>query len=142
MKSPVLIVVEGDGSAFAALFAAAEERGLRFGWLELDSPVEAPAALAPFAGAFRAVAVGSVQSVAVKPRKGPAVLRDLLREHFLGADVVLVRGLDAFPRLTSDGKSWKLSESSAVERQLTLEELLSRLRAPAMRWGTREEERR
>ncbi|MEZ5314370.1 MAG: hypothetical protein R2862_12400 [Thermoanaerobaculia bacterium] len=48
-------------------------------------------------------------TIAAKPRKGPAVLRDLVREHFLGVDVVLVRGLDLFPRLAWVAGSWELS---------------------------------
>ena len=71
----------------------------------------------------------------MKPMKGKAVLRDLLREHFLGADVVLVAGLELFPRLTPRGDGpWSLVESATASRVYTTEELLVRLRKPALRW--------
>ena len=71
----------------------------------------------------------------MKPMKGKAVLRDLLREHFLGADVVLVAGLDLFPRLTARGDGpWHLVESATASRIYTTDELLVRLRKPALRW--------
>ena len=89
MKTPVLLCVDGPAEQFASLFAAAKAAGLRFGWLVLNAPVDPPPPLQapPLLEAFRAVAVGDGRSIAMKPMKGKAVLRDLLREHFLGADV-------------------------------------------------------
>ena len=137
MKAPVLLSVDGPAEAFAPLFAAAKSAGLRVGWLVLNAPVDPPPPLQapPLLEAFRAVAVGNGRSVSVKPMKGKAVLRDLLREHFLGADVVLVNGLELFPRLTPRGDGpWNLVESATTSRAYTTEELLVRLRKPALRW--------
>lgn len=141
MKSPVLLAILGEASDFAALFAAARERGVRIGWLELESAAAPPATLAfaPAAGAFRAVAVGDRISVAVKPMKGAPVLRDLVREHFLGADVVLVKGVDLFPKLRPGDGGWKLTESPTNERRLSLDELFARMRKPELRWNEKRE---
>lgn len=137
MKTPVLLCVDGPAEQFASLFAAAKAAGLRFGWLALNAPVDPPPPLqaAPLLAAFRAVAVGDGRAVSVKPMKGRPVLRDLLREYFLGADVVLVAGLELFPRLAARGDGpWKLVESATASRLYTTEELLVRLRKPALRW--------
>ncbi len=137
MKAPVLISVDRPAEEFAPLFAAAKAAGLRVGWLALNVSVDPPAPLQapPLLQAFRAVAVGDGRSVAMKPMKGKAVLRDLLREYFLGADVVLVAGLELFPRLAARGEGpWKLEESAAASRSYSTEELLVRLRKPALRW--------
>ncbi len=137
MKTPVLLAVDGPAEEFAPLFAAAKAAGLRVGWLALNASVDPPPPLQapPLLEAFRAVAVGDSRSVAVKPMKGKAVLRDLLREHFLGADVVLVAGLELFPRLTARGEGpWKLEESATASRLYSTDELLVRLRKPALRW--------
>jgi hypothetical protein len=143
VKTPVLIAVDSDADAFAPLFSAAALAGVRVGWLAMDAPVEPPAALqAPsLVAAFRAVAVGNFCSIAMKRMKGEPVLRDVLREHFLGADVVLVSGLDLFPRLTlrDSGRDsgWHLAESATAGRVYTLAELFVRLRKPALRWKER-----
>ena len=137
MKTPVLLAVDGPAEEFAPLFAAAKAAGLRVGWLALNASVDPPPPLQapPLLEAFRAVAVGDGRSVAVKPMKGKAVLRDLLREHFLGADVVLVAGLELFPRLTARGEGpWKLEENATASRLYSTDELLVRLRKPALRW--------
>jgi hypothetical protein len=136
MKTPVLLAVDGPAEAYAALFAAAKASGVRIGWLVMDVPVDPPPPLRapPLLGAFRAVAVGDGRSLAMKPMKGKAVLRDLLREHFLGADVVLVAGLPLFPRLAAREGGWHLSESATAGRLYTTEALLVRLRKPALRW--------
>lgn len=137
MKTPVLLAVDGSADAFASLFAAAKAAGIRIGWLAMNAEVDPPPPLQapPLLEAFRAVAVGDGRSIAMKPMKGKAVLRDLLREHFLGADVVLVAGLELFPRLVARGDGpWKLVESATASRVYTTEELLVRLRKPALRW--------
>lgn len=137
MKTPVLLAVDGAAEAYAPLFAAAKAAGVRVGWLAWNVQVDPPPPLQapPLLEAFRAVAVGDGRSLAMKPMKGKAVLRDLLREHFLGADVVLVAGLELFPRLTARGEGpWNLVESATASRLYTTEELLVRLRKPALRW--------
>ncbi len=136
MKTPVLLAVASPAAEFAPLFAAAPNAGLRIGWLALDASVEPPAALQspPLLKAFRAVAVGDLRSIAMKPMKGKPVLRDLLREYFLGADVVLIAGLDLYPRLAPRDGAWHLAESATAGRVYTLEELFVHLRKPALRW--------
>ena len=137
MKTPVLLAVDGAAEAYAPLFAAAKAAGVRVGWLAWNVQVDPPPPLQapPLLEAFRAVAVGDGRSLAMKPMQGKAVLRDLLREHFLGADVVLVAGLELFPRLTARGKGpWKLEESATASRLYSTDELLVRLRKPALRW--------
>lgn len=137
MKAPVLIAVDRPAEEFAPLFAAAKAGGLRVGWLVLNVAVDPPPPLQapPLLEAFRAVAVGDGRSIAMKPMRGKPVLRDLLREHFLGADVVLVAGLELFPRLAARGDGpWNLVESATASRTYTTEELLVRLRKPALRW--------
>jgi hypothetical protein len=93
MKLPHLLRVEEGAEGFAALIAAARQEGLRIGWLDLSTPVAAPAELAPAAaaGALRAVAAPAGCNIVVKPRRGAPVLLDLLREYFLGCVLVLVR---------------------------------------------------
>lgn len=122
MKAPHLLRVpadQGGPERYAGLFRAASEAGLRVGWLELGEAAPLPPGLEAAAGlgALRAVAVGSGRSVAVKPRKGAPVLRDLLREHFLGCALVLVHGDpgDAeAPELLADGADgdrWKVGDT-------------------------------
>ncbi len=140
MKTPVLLAVDSNADVFAPLFEAATAAGVRLGWLAFNAPIDAPPVLQapPLLAAFRAVAVGNQLSIALKPMKGKPVLRDLLREHFLGADVVLVAGLDLYPRLTprpGDGEgAWHLAESATAGRAYSTAELLVRLRKPALRW--------
>src|SRR6185436_14218941 len=94
-KGPHLLRVELGPAAFLPLFAAARALELRLGWLELGgavAPLPASLDAAASLGALRAVAVGEGKSVAVKPRRGAPVLKDLLREHFAGCALVLVEG--------------------------------------------------
>ncbi|MES1211383.1 MAG: hypothetical protein ABUL63_03510, partial [Acidobacteriota bacterium] len=116
--------------------------GLRVGWLELGQPAETtvepvPEALASAAGlgVLRAVSVGGGRSVAVKPMRGEPVLRDLLREHFRGCSLVLVRGgsgIDA-PGLEpsgADGGEWRMQVRSFADRIHPTAELVASLRSP------------
>jgi hypothetical protein len=132
-----------SSAAFRPLFAALAEAGERAGWLELDAPLASRAgeATAPERrsldgaldlGAWKAVAVEERRSTAVKSRRGPPVLRDLLREHFRGCRVVLVRGDVALPALRARGDGWELEDASGAPRRLTTSELLSALRAPRL----------
>lgn len=126
MKAAHLLRVEEGPEAFADLVVAARALGLRVGWLGwTERPVlnEAPEPLASAAasGALRAVTVGPDGAVAVKPRSGPPVLRDVLREHFLGCRAVLVRGFEGegleAPQLHRDGDGYRLGDRalSALE---------------------------
>ncbi len=135
-----LLKVEGSVEAYLPLLQAASAAGQRVGWLELDAqpgvaqPLPASLETAAAAGALRAVAVGAGRSVVVKPMRGEAVLRDLLREHFRGCALVLIRGeLDA-PRLEVGGEEeWTILTSTGAYRR-SVEALLDDLRKPRP-WG-------
>jgi hypothetical protein len=66
----------------------------------------------------------------LKSRRGPPVLRDLLREHFRGCRVVLVRGEAPLPTLRSHGSGWELEQVGGEVRHLSTIELVRALRAP------------
>lgn len=143
MKRSHLLQVEDGPEVFAPLWSAMSEAGLRAGWLELAEPEPVPSTLvrAAHEGALRAVAAGEEGSVAVKRRKGSPVLEDLLREHFLGCRLVLVRGEPptdraggeeaGIPRLLPvSGGGWRVEVPGQAARDLSTEELVSRLRRP------------
>ncbi|MCB1036411.1 MAG: hypothetical protein KDD47_21475 [Acidobacteria bacterium] len=135
MKTPHLLQVALDPDAYGDLFRAAAEAGLRIGWLEYSSPVPPPdLGAAARLGALRAVAVGEEGSLSVKPRRGLPVLRDLLREHFRGCALVLVRGAVDAPCLESEGAGWRLVAGTREPRSLTTEQLVAALRRPSP-WG-------
>ena len=123
MKAPALVAVDEEPRAFLALFAAARERGVRVGWLDLARDVEVPELLAGavLAGASKVVSTAGGSSVAVKPMRGTPVLRDLLREHFLGCALVLVRGRDGRPRLAAEAETGTYRLELATERTLRLD---------------------
>lgn len=134
MKTIHLLRVDDEAQVFEPLIRAAADIGLRLGWLQLEEPeAPPPLARAAQAGVLRAVAAGSHRTVAVKDRKGPAVLVDLLREHFGGCRAVLVRGSVEAPRLSVAGEGWRIATGEG-ERVLSSEELASRLRRPRP-WG-------
>jgi hypothetical protein len=81
-------------------------------------------------GALRAVSVGEGRTVAVKPLRGAPVLEDLLREHFQGCALVLVRGEVAAPRLTIGEGAWIVSPPGAASRSYTVDRLAAALRKP------------
>jgi hypothetical protein len=132
VKTPHLLRVEEGAERFAALVAACRAEGIRVGWLELGAAGEPPATLEAAAalGCLRAVAVGEGRAVAVKPIAGPPVLRDLLREHFLGCTLVLLRGTVEAPALAPDGDAWTLTPPASPARRLTTPELFALLRKP------------
>ncbi len=138
-----------DPEALRPLFEAGRAAGLRIGWLDLpDGAGDAPAPRAPEglepaaeAGAFRAVAVGGGRAVSVKATSGPPVLGDLLREHFLGCALVVIRGRlagapepDEVPRLEPVAGRWRVSLPGGAARELSADELVARLRRPRP-WG-------
>jgi len=135
VKAPALVAVEADASAFTALFAAAMRRRERLGWLELGGAVEAPAPLAgaAAAGAFKSVVAGDGSVVTVKRVAGRPVLRDLLREHFLGCVAVLVRGHDGAPRLSLAGEKFRFEPLAGRTLELGADELLDELMRPEHR---------
>jgi hypothetical protein len=144
MKVPHLLAVSEGPAAFAPLVQAAAVLGLKVGWLEL--PSELPPCPPPFedleaaavAGVLRAVAVGRDRTVVVKARRGEAVMTDLLREHFLGCALVLVRASEApsgmaLLEVVGDGfrvhATGPFGSSPGVAR-VAAEELAARLRRP------------
>lgn len=154
----------GSPEELRPLVAAAATEGMRVGWLDLDGPAAtaagggdgrafAPPALeeAVSAGAFRAVAAGPGRTVSLKAVAGPPVLRDLLREHFLGCALVVVRvdrdaaetaaaagslvrdagaALDEAPWLKAEGDSFVVEPPGRAGRRFTAAELAARLRKP------------
>lgn len=133
MRLPHLLAVREGPEAFAPLVAAAAAENLRCGWLDLlTSAPDPPPALAGAAGldVLRAVAVGPGSAVTLKLLRGAPVLRDLLREHFLGCALVLVRGGQPLPALTPAGDRWRLDLPGDQTQTLDLPALVSRLRRP------------
>jgi hypothetical protein len=124
----------GEGPrAFAPLLAAAAAAAVRLGWLELAAPAPLPAEArdALLAGAERMVAVGEGWTLSARRRPGAPVLRELLRQQFLGCAAVLVHGEVEAPRLAPlGGDSWSVQAAGGPERRLGTAELLSALRAP------------
>ena len=141
MRGPHLLRVEEGPERFAKLIEAARAAGLRVGWLELrgllPEPVPGDLEKAASAGTLRAVAVGEGRSVAVKPMRGAPVLRDLLREHFRGCALVLVRGGEIeveAPALRvedgADGELWRVTALGQAARVYELAALVAELRRP------------
>ena len=96
MKAPHLLRVEEGPERFAPLVEAARAAGLRVGWLELGADAgplpetsEPPPASAPCAPWRSGEAATRRRQAA---RGASRSSSDLLREHFLGCALVLVRG--------------------------------------------------
>ncbi|MFP5288118.1 MAG: hypothetical protein ACLGI9_20450 [Thermoanaerobaculia bacterium] len=133
MRTPHLLRVEEGPGRFTPLIEAARSLSLRVGWLDLGAaPAPLPADLETAAGlgALRAVAVGEGRAVAVKPLRGAPVLKDLLREHFQGCVLVLVRGPVDAPLLSPDGDGWRVEPSGAAARRYKSDDLATTLRKP------------
>ena len=132
MKAPHLLRVEDAPESFYSLVEAARADGLRVGWLELAEVSPLPRVLAAGAelGLLRAVSVGGGRTVAVKPLRGAPVLRDVIREHFLGCALVLVRGEVDAPRLRREGESWVIDAPETAGQPFTTEQLAAKLRSP------------
>jgi hypothetical protein len=140
MKSPHLLRVDDDPVHFAPLIESARTLGLRIGWLELDvtpAPVPQDLATAADLGVLRAVAVGERRAVIVKPLRGSPVLKDLLREHFQGCALVLIRGEVEAPSLRIEGDVWSVTPPGTASRKYTGEQLAAVLRRPRP-WGMEE----
>lgn len=137
MTSPHLLRVEAGPELFAVLIEAARALDLRVGWLDLAPPPPAPGDLETAAGlgTLRAVAAGGGRAVAVKPLKGEPVLKDLLREHFRGCALVLVRGEVAAPRLRLEAERWQVLVPGEAARPFTTGALAEALRSPRPPWA-------
>jgi hypothetical protein len=146
-NAPHLLRVDEPPERYSLLFAAARAEGLRLGWLDLaassPAPLPSPLETAAGLGALRAVAAAGDRSVAVKPLKGAPVLRDLLREHFRGCVLVLVRGegLSPLSSLSSNiavlreaGEGWSVTAPGEAARAFTTADLAAALRRPRP-WG-------
>jgi hypothetical protein len=133
-RAPHLLRVEEPPDRYSPLIEAARADGLRVGWLDLaaTAPRPVPEALDAAArlGALRAVAVAADRSVAVKPLRGAPVLRDLLREHFRGCALVLVRGAVEAALLRPDGEGWTVAAPGEAGRRLATVALIAELRRP------------
>ena len=142
MKTIHLLVVDAPAGRFETLVLAAKELGLRVGWLDLETLPQVPEALAEAnrSGAYRSVAVTARGTLAAKSIGGGLLLKDLLREHFLGCSLVLVLGqasaalgkgaLASIPRLSEHPRGWSIGVGGATI-ELSSAELAARLRRPA-----------
>jgi hypothetical protein len=133
LKFPHLLRVEDAPDRFAPLIDAARALGLRVGWLDLGAPVSPlpePLETAAGLGVLRAVSVGEGRTVAVKPLRGATVLKDLLREHFRGCALVLVRGEAAAPSLRIEEDNWIVTPPGAASRRYATADLALTLRKP------------
>jgi hypothetical protein len=133
MKFPHLLRVDEEPVRFAPLIESARALGLRIGWLELgvtSVPVPQDLASAADLGVLRAAAVGERRTVAVKPLRGAPVLKDLLREHFQGCALVLIRGEVEAPSLRIEGDAWIVAPPGAASRKYKAEDLAAALRKP------------
>lgn len=132
MKAPHLLRVEGSPQQFASLVEVARAEGLRVGWLELAEVAPLPEVLESAAGlgVLRAVSVGTSRTVAVKPLRGAPVLKDVLREHFLGCALVLVRGEVDAPLLRPEEDGWIVELQGEAGRRFSTEKLAGELRSP------------
>jgi hypothetical protein len=135
LRTPALVAVVDAPAAFAALFAAARARGERIGWLDWSEEPAPVGALdeAASIGALRAVAVGAGRTVAVKRLAGAPVLRDLVREHFLGCGLVLIRGRAGTPSIAPAGAGFRIETVPGRARELPAEEALAELLRPRHR---------
>ena len=141
---PHVLLVEEEVEVFRPLIEAACEAGERVGWLDLrpPGPVDPSLESAVAIGALRAVAVGGGRSCALKTLTGPAVLSDLVGEHFKGCRLVLVReaeaevdalrGLGKLPRLRPRGEGWEIRTEEGSGRALDTELLVRSLRRAAL----------
>jgi hypothetical protein len=131
LKAPHLLRVAESPERFAPLIEAARALDLRIGWLELGGrahPVPPFLEVAAGLGVLRAVEVGDGRTVVVKPMRGAPVLEDLLREHFRGCALVLVRGQIDAPSLEREDEGWRLALPGVASHRLTTAQLAVLLR--------------
>lgn len=138
-RLPHLLRVDETLLECAPLVAALRQERLRAGWLDWSPdavPVEAE--LFPGAGEkglLRAVKVEAGRKVTEKKLWGPPVLADVLREHFRGCTLVLVRQpgetppIDA-PLLQKTEEGWRIVLPGGVIQGMTTEALAAALRRP------------
>lgn len=139
-----LLRVDQTMLEFAQLVAALRQDGRRVGWLEWSPGVRSngsavektpvPVLEAAEAGVLRAVTVAPDHTVAVKPRRGAPILRDIVREHFRGCNLLLVHTTDdlPIPRLEKTEKGWRIvpPDAEGPGREWSTEDLVAALRRP------------
>ncbi len=134
MKRQVVLAAGAPAAAHGELIAALAAAGERAGWLDLAAAAAHAGELqaAAEAGAFRAVAVAPGKVATLKPIRGQPVLTDLLREHFRGCLLVLVRGVEGLIRLDPDAAGWQLTAPSGRRLRRSTAELVADLGRPAV----------
>lgn len=138
MKAPTLLAVEAAPEAFTELLELGRRQGIRIGWLDWrQEPIDWPGSLREplAAGAERAGIVAPGGAVVGRRRAGPAHLRDVVRSHFLGCHLVLVRGLAGVPRLEALDSGFRLEGARLVRSFADAGKLLEELRRPRWRSG-------
>ena len=131
MKRPHLFCVGEPIEAFAPLVELARRKGLRVGWLALQEPsLTADLVSALESGVAQSVVAGSRYTVTARVRSGSPVVDDLLRQHFLGCDAVLVYGEVSAPALECDGSGWRLTTMKGRTHRLDSDQFLATLRRP------------
>jgi hypothetical protein len=131
MRRIHLLRVDGEPGDYAELLEALEAERMRVGWLDLQGgQVPSPWREVTAAGIFKAVALADNLTIAVKPRRGGFVMKDLLREHFLGCSLVLVRGGDGLPHLEVAEAGWRLVVPGELPRCLDTAGLVATLSGP------------
>lgn len=125
------LCAEQPPSEYASLVEAARQIGVRIGWWEnITVTPPAPLAAPTDAGFFQSIAVGADATLSVKRRIGPAVARDLIREYFLGCDLVLMAGRAEYPCLKRLESGWVVTLPDGAENEFTTQELIAALRRP------------
>jgi hypothetical protein len=130
---PRTVRVSASAESFTSLFESARSAAVRVGWLDLVSTPELPCDLSSAAesGALRAVSVNDGRVVSIKSLVGQPVLRDVIREHFTGCRLLLVRGQIEAPELVPRPEGWLLRSLDGVETSYSNEKFLSALRSPS-----------
>ncbi len=137
MKRVHLLRTRIAASDCEPLLAAATEVGVRVGWLDLESVADSPPELeqAAASGAFRAVGVIEGRVLTVKPVRGALVITDLLREHFAGCRLVVIRGdlpETAAPELMLAKSGYRVRFEDGTEKEFAADALAKALRRPRL----------
>lgn len=129
---PDLLRVVSSHESFLELFSAGRARKVLIGWLDLESASRPPSDLAEAAanGALRAVSITGRDVVSVKRLGGSPVLRDVVREHFTGCRLLLVRGDVEAAVLAPASGGWTVQWQEKGEASFSTAEFFDALRSP------------
>ncbi|MCP4200642.1 MAG: hypothetical protein GY769_01750 [bacterium] len=143
MKRIHILRTTSAAAEYESLFAAAADLGLRIGWLDLAGDAGIPAELEEAArlGALRAVGVTANRVVTVKPVRGAKVLKDLLREHFSGCRLVVIRGELEAPELEVALDGYRVRFEDGTAKDFSAKALARALRSPRLRGAAGPESR-